>query len=69
VSYAWYTFIGFVVVLIVGCFVSVVRNQFVRPEPVDPDLLVNPIRNYRLKQNQAAEEEELKKLNLDVPEA
>ena len=64
ISYAWYTLIGCVIVIVVGSIVSVVQNRFLKPDEVDPDLLVDPIRARLLKaraQNQ--DEEELKSLD------
>ncbi len=72
ISYAWYTLIGWAVVMIVGSLISFIRNLKYPAQPVDPDLLIDPIRNYRLKNSERANEEELAsftKMQFDIPEA
>jgi len=72
ISYAWYTLIGWAVVMIVGSLISFIRNLKYPAQPVDPDLLIDPIRNYRIKNSERANEEELAsftKMQFDIPEA
>ena len=72
ISYAWYTLIGWAVVMIVGSLISFIRNIKYPAQPVDPDLLIDPIRNYRIKNSERANEEELAsftKMQFDIPEA
>ena len=72
ISYAWYTLIGWAVVMIVGSLISLIRNLKDPAQPVDPDLLIDPIRNYRIRNSERANEEELAsftKMQFDIPEA
>ena len=70
ISYAWYTFIGWNVVMLVGTLVSVIVNKISKPDPVNPDLMADPVRNYLLKNRLGTEEElqPIEKIFLDEPE-
>ena len=69
ISYAWYTFIGWVVAMAIGATVSAAQNLFVKPDELDPDLLIDPIRARLLKARaQNVEEEELQTLEKPIVE-
>lgn len=70
ISYAWYTFIGWTIVMTVGTLISVIVNKIRKHEPVDPDLMADPVRNYLLRNGlrNEAELQAIEKICLDEPE-
>ena len=56
--------------MLVGTLVSVIVNKISKPDPVNPDLMADPVRNYLLKNRLGTEEElqPIEKICLDEPE-